>query len=106
MSKLILGIESSCDDTGVAIIKDDSTLLAGNKNEVSYVLSSGNGTKKGKFAVKIAKIEGTDDREVIIIKSDSLEKAVFYCKVDKNNNITFQRHQQVKNQNIKLISPS
>ena len=28
MSKLILGIESSCDDTGVAIIKDDSTLLA------------------------------------------------------------------------------
>ena len=28
MSKYILGIESSCDDTGVAIIKDDSTLLA------------------------------------------------------------------------------
>ena len=28
MSKYILGIESSCDDTGVAIIKDDSILLA------------------------------------------------------------------------------
>ena len=28
MSKYILGIESSCDDTGVAIIKDENTLLA------------------------------------------------------------------------------
>ena len=28
MSKYIMGIESSCDDTGVSIIKDDKELLA------------------------------------------------------------------------------
>ena len=28
MSKYIMGIESSCDDTGVAIIKDEKELLA------------------------------------------------------------------------------
>ena len=28
MSKYVLGIESSCDDTGVAIIRDDGTIMA------------------------------------------------------------------------------